>query len=368
MALPPVHSPNFAAELATLERRYLTELDQSVQSLREIGLMIEKTNSEIEKLSTREMQVANRVRDMELHIESFNREDIRDLYQAAGEVQMRVLMMRSQADQLQLRQQELTANQERLRLISELLYVLGSPDRPQTSGLRSTARLTGALSEQQETSELMMLTVIEAQEDERLRLARHLNDGPTQALANLMIQAEICERLLSRDVGSAQTEIANMRTQINASLQEARRLMYDLRPLTIGESGLLDTLERYLHEIAQMRGMRATLRGPEGGLDVAEPVQIALYRLIQGSLSALFADGLVDSIEVGIGRDGYLVHLHLHATGVDTDPALIQERMADPEMVNRLLALNATLQQEQPQPFSYVISMIVPVPQELMAA
>ena len=46
----------------------------------------------------------------------------------------------------------------------------------------------------------LFVHVIEAQEDERLRISRELHDGPTQAFTNLMLRAEICSRLIDRDV------------------------------------------------------------------------------------------------------------------------------------------------------------------------
>ena len=78
-----------------------------MQSLSEIGLLLNKTNSEVEKLANRELQMSNRVRDMKLHLDNFSREDIRDLYTTSHEIQLRLFMMRSQAEQLQNRQQHI---------------------------------------------------------------------------------------------------------------------------------------------------------------------------------------------------------------------------------------------------------------------
>jgi two-component system sensor histidine kinase DegS len=107
MVLPPPQTKEFFDRVVALEGECRTELELSVQSLSEIALLLNKTNSEVEKLGNRELQMSNRVRDMELHLDNYSREDIRDLYNISHEIQLRLFMMRSQAEQLQNRQQHI---------------------------------------------------------------------------------------------------------------------------------------------------------------------------------------------------------------------------------------------------------------------
>jgi two-component system sensor histidine kinase DegS len=50
-----------------------------------------------------------------------------------------------------------------------------------------------------QTSQVLVVGIIEAQERERQRLSRQMHDGPAQSLTNLVLQAEICERLFDRN-------------------------------------------------------------------------------------------------------------------------------------------------------------------------
>ncbi len=110
MQLPPPQTKEFHDRVLVLEDEARRELEQSVQSMTEIQLLLTKTNSEVEKLANRELQMSNRVRDMEMHLDNYSREDIRDLYNASHETQLRLFMMRSQAEQLQNRQQHIQAS------------------------------------------------------------------------------------------------------------------------------------------------------------------------------------------------------------------------------------------------------------------
>src|SRR6478672_5335039 len=131
--LPPPQTQEFFDRVLVLESECRQELESSVQSLSEISLLLSKTNSEVEKLANRELQMSNRVRDMELHLENYSREDIRDLYNTSHEIQLRLFMMRSQAETLQNRQQHIKEYQEKLRLLIDLLGIQATPQEDGTS-------------------------------------------------------------------------------------------------------------------------------------------------------------------------------------------------------------------------------------------
>src|SRR3954469_357329 len=145
MVLPPPQTKEFFDRILSLEGECRTELELSIQSLSEIALLLSKTNSEVEKLANRELQMSNRVRDMELHLENYSREDIRDLYNTSHEIQLRLFMMRSQAETLQNRQQHIKEYQEKLRLLIDLLGLQASTPDDTTAALapRQSGMLPG---------------------------------------------------------------------------------------------------------------------------------------------------------------------------------------------------------------------------------
>ena len=192
LCLPPPQTKEFFDRVLVLEGECRAELESSVQSLSEISLLLSKTNSEVEKLANRELQMSNRVRDMEMHLDNYSREDIRDLYNTAHEIQLRLFMMRSQAEQLQNRQQHIKEYQEKLRLLIDLLGIQAVPTEDNRRLRRSGRGITGMLGRDRDDGRDECAELVEAQEDERLRISREIHDGPTQALTNLILRAEIC--------------------------------------------------------------------------------------------------------------------------------------------------------------------------------
>ncbi|MCJ7752911.1 MAG: histidine kinase, partial [Armatimonadetes bacterium] len=80
------------------------------------------------------------------------------------------------------------------------------------------------------------------QEEERARIARGLHDGFGQTLTAIKLHLRAAEK----DIGGAETvreHLANARTLIDGSLDEVRRLVFQLRPPALDNLGLRAALE-----------------------------------------------------------------------------------------------------------------------------
>ena len=365
MAFPPPQTKEFAERISAVEDDCRRELDQSIQALHEISMLLTKTNSEVEKLSNRELQFSNRVRDMEMHLDNYGREDIRDLYTSSHEIQLRLFMMRSQAEQLQNRQQHIKEYQQKLNLLLDLLAIqdVHTDGTMALSGARQTAIMAAPGGADISTAP-SILSIIEAQEDERLRISRQIHDGPTQSLTNLILRAEICERLIDRDVTEARAEIKGLKAMINNSLQDTRRMIFDLRPMILDDLGLVPTLRRYLTELGRLKPVHGEVSGTEHDLRLNTTMQVALFRFVQSILGAVLAEGGVDHVAIEIERGDADVTIKIEASGMQTDRDLIDERLQDPHFQQRLALLGATLSAEQRSSRGLSVEVIVPVPAE----
>jgi two-component system sensor histidine kinase DegS len=364
--LPPPQTKEFYDRVLVLEGDCRQELESSVQSMSEISLLLNKTTSEVEKLANRELQMSNRVRDMEMHLDNYSREDIRDLYNTAHEIQLRLFMMRSQAEQLQNRHQHIKDYQEKLRLLIDLLGIQAVPpdDMNNVAVPRVTTGVLGAGSTEllQETS---VLALVEAQEDERLRISKEIHDGPTQALTNLMLRAEICGRLIDRDVNEARTEIDGMKQMINLSLQETRRILFDLRPLMLSEVGIVATLRKYLDELKRARDIEGEIHGPDE-LEVNDVMQTAVFRFVQSMMSALLIEGEAKKIDVHLGLDGQLVRVLVEGFGLESERESIYGALDEESLKHRMEYFGATLTTQTRTNRGMAIEIDIPVPFEAM--
>ena len=98
---------------------------------------------------------------------------------------MRLLTMRSQLEQLQYRQQ---AARQRQSQVFELITAL----EPLLGVAAPAGGAPGMIG-----SDQLIADIIQAQEKERLRISLQMHDGPAQSMSNLVLRAEICQRLLT---------------------------------------------------------------------------------------------------------------------------------------------------------------------------
>src|SRR4051794_1486839 len=200
-------SDEFANKVNQLISEMRTESEVLQREGSEIELLIRQTNGEVEKFAQRELTITNRVRDMELNLDNYSRTDMKTIYNSAHEVQMRLFMMRAQVEQLEAKRNNIKALQQRINRTMSVLASVPEGYSPSSNNLmsrRNSAPLP-ALPDMQDDGtnnvgdKSTTTQVIQAQEDERLRVSRRIHDGPAQTMTNLVLRAEICERLLDMD-------------------------------------------------------------------------------------------------------------------------------------------------------------------------
>jgi two-component system, NarL family, sensor histidine kinase DegS len=274
--------PNQEAALSGAERfkavnqEIQQEYAQIQKELKEIDVLIRQSSAEVDNLVQRNTQIANRVRQMEMSLEAYPRADIKEMYAAAHEAQMRLFVMRSQVEQLQSRQQSLERQGQRaLRFI-------------EFAGQIAPASTAGEIGSAGQVGQSSIVRIIEAQEMERQRLARQMHDGPAQSLTNLILQAEICERLFDLDPAQARVELGNLKNAANATFQKTRDFILTLRPMMLDDLGLVPTLKQYVQDFEEKNKLSVnfTVIGHEARL--ASYSEVTIFRLIQELLTNVY--------------------------------------------------------------------------------
>src|SRR5947208_14297978 len=102
----------------------------------------------------------------------------------------------------------------------------------------------------------LLQAVVDTQEEERKRIARQVHDGPAQAMANVVLQSEISERLFEVDPQRSRTELAALRQMVNKTLQELRGFIFELRSMILDDLVLVPTMRRYVQTHLDKLGIR----------------------------------------------------------------------------------------------------------------
>jgi two-component system NarL family sensor kinase len=159
--------------------------------------------------------------------------------------------------------------------------------------LRNVAHQAGAaIHTAQLTRDLQMSRkrLVTAREEERRRLRRDLHDGLGATLAALNLEAAVLKRSIRSDPSKAETLVDDFRQDIRSAIDDIRRLVHDLRPPTLDQLGLAETLRALA---AQCSGaganseskLQITVECPGDLPGLPAAVEVAAYRIVQEALT-----------------------------------------------------------------------------------
>ncbi|MCL6478385.1 MAG: PAS domain S-box protein [Peptococcaceae bacterium] len=150
--------------------------------------------------------------------------------------------------------------------------------------LAETRILRNKLSRYQEQIRQLFKRTMEIEEKSRRRLAIELHDGAVQEIASALHRIKICQTLLKKDPEQTWTEMAIMRETLQRGMQELRRAIYNLRPLSLDFLGLLPTLKDYLQKFQAETGISVTLKVSGTEKELFPERAVAVFRIIQEAL------------------------------------------------------------------------------------
>jgi two-component system sensor histidine kinase UhpB len=155
--------------------------------------------------------------------------------------------------------------------------------------------------------------VLEAQEAERIRIARELHDDIGQTLTATAIEAERAAGAPDAERDAALRRAANA---VRASLDDVRRIARELRPEALDDLGLANALISLCRRVDDQSGLRAQVRIPETLPRLSPEVELVVYRVAQESLTNVIRHARAHRAEVAVTADASLLTLTVTDDGV----------------------------------------------------
>ena len=128
--------------------------------------------------------------------------------------------------------------------------------------------------------------VMSAQEDLRREISRAMHDGPAQSLTNIVLQAQIVERLVTRDPASAHGEVRQLIAMVQQTLDATKSFIFDVRPMVLDDLGLLPTLRRAARERGRRAGMTVGFDSMGQDRRLPPDLESGLFRIVDDALAA----------------------------------------------------------------------------------
>ena len=138
------------------------------------------------------------------------------------------------------------------------------------------------LDRSKEELRLLALQLLEAQEDERRRIARELHDSFSQQLASLGMQIFHLEQEISPD--ARHRLLGEMQSQLVGLANDVRSLSHRLHPPTLEDLGLVTSLRALHEEFETIHSIPIRFLAQELMAPIPLRTATALYRIVQESL------------------------------------------------------------------------------------
>ncbi len=160
--------------------------------------------------------------------------------------------------------------------------------------------------------------LINAQEEERSRIARDLHDDMNQKLGLLALG--LSQLSLKLPAGEARHEIQELWEQTCGLSQDVHRLSHELHPATLEQLGLVAAARALCAEFSKKQGVAVYFTENDVPSRLPEHLSLCLYRILQESLQniAKHSEASVVKVELDRGLDG--VQLRVEDDGIGFDP------------------------------------------------
>ncbi|MSS62954.1 sensor histidine kinase [Velocimicrobium porci] len=171
------------------------------------------------------------------------------------------------------------------------------------------------------------LRLLETQELERKRISMELHDTTVQNLTTLIHKTELCTKLMDIDVIRAKLELQTMTSTIRETINELRGIIYDLRPMSIDDLGLVTTLERFIKqmEIENPDGIPIRLVVHQQEVKVLPVINLTLFRIIQEAYNNTRKHAKAGHFDITITYDKDEIELEISDDGIGFQLALLQK-------------------------------------------
>jgi len=236
--------------------------------------------NEVDALEVQDKQMRKKLVEVSKKFNSFDEHEIKSVYEKASDIRVNFIMKQNEEKQLRERRNTLEM------LMKKSIKNIDNSEKIINQISIAMSYLEGdilsVLEGADKSSDMFIgIKILEAQENERKRISRDIHDGPAQHIANIIMKADICKKIIQKDINEGLNELVDLKESVKVALKEVRSIIFDLRPMSLDDLGLNKTIEQAVTSISENFNIDVILKLKPMDKEVECIIQVAVFRIIQ---------------------------------------------------------------------------------------
>jgi PAS domain S-box-containing protein len=204
--------------------------------------------------------------------------------------------------------------------------------------------------------------LINAQEEERTRLARELHDDLSQQIAALSVAVSNLKRGIPAEFAETLAQSERIREKLTHLADSTRRLSHELHPATLQHCGLDVALAALCSEFGKLAGIRLAFRS-DGSFDSVPPaIALCAYRVTQEALQNIAKHAQTDQADVTLTHLSRALRLTVSDEGVGMDLNATSRGLGLTSISERTRLVNGTVDIQSERNRGTTLTLTLPLP------
>ncbi|WP_226389675.1 tetratricopeptide repeat-containing sensor histidine kinase [Penaeicola halotolerans] len=190
-------------------------------------------------------------------------------------------------------------------------------------------------------NEQALIKIIEAEENERERIAKELHDGVVQELVVLK------QKLYPNEVGYTDAKVQSLEGDVSQIMEDVRNIAYQMMPVTLKSLGLVKALDTLLDKTLSQSDIEYDFDCVSEELKLDERTEINLYRVCQELIHNTIKHSGATRMSLLLLPQKNLLTINYEDDGKGFDPAAVNKGIGLNSIYSRVKLLNGSITFEE---------------------
>jgi len=159
---------------------------------------------------------------------------------------------------------------------------------------------------------------------ERSRLANELHDSVSQAVFGSLLGIKVVRETIDTQLDKAREALDYAENLADAAIVEMRALIFELRPETLQNEGLVNTMDKQVAALCRRHGLQAQFTAPNGEPALSLDAKESLYRIALEAVHNAVRHARAKSVAIQLENLAQHVQLVIKDDGMGFDPARVR--------------------------------------------